>query len=126
VPREQFGSGFVAVKPALVDRSGPMPLRVFGVRLDPRVLAEKFGEFLPTEVAARGECLSWPFWQMGSAPYLGGGFGHFYTYAPIKIEYAIDRFAIEAKRQLDVLDRRLANYDPRDLTILYFGVRNCH
>ncbi len=110
---DQFGSGFVAVNPnskipALVDRSGPTPIRVFESGAILLYLAEKFGAFLPTEVAARAECLSWLFWQMGSAPYLGGGFGHFYAYAPIKIEYAIDRFAMEVKRQLDVLDRRLA------------------
>jgi GST-like protein len=110
---EQFGSGFVAVNPnskipALMDRSGPKPIRVFESGAILLYLAEKFGAFLPTEAAARAECLSWLFWQMGSAPYLGGGFGHFYAYAPIKIEYAIDRFAMEAKRQLDVLDRRLA------------------
>jgi GSH-dependent disulfide-bond oxidoreductase len=110
---DQFGSGFVAVNPnskipALMDRSGPKPIRVFESGAILMHLAEKFGAFLPTEVAARAECLSWLFWQMGSAPYLGGGFGHFYAYAPIKIEYAIDRFAMETKRQLDVLDRRLA------------------
>ena len=110
---EQFGSGFVAVNPnskipALLDRSGPKPIRVFETAAIMVYLAEKFGAFLPTETAARAECLSWLFWQMGSAPYLGGGFGHFYAYAPIKIEYAIDRFAMETKRQLDVLDRRLA------------------
>ena len=110
---EQFGSGFVAVNPnskipALLDRSGPKPIRVFETGAILVYLAEKFGEFLPTETSARAECLSWLFWQMGSAPYLGGGFGHFYAYAPIKIEYAIDRFAMETKRQLDVLDRRLA------------------
>lgn len=110
---DQFGSGFVAVNPnskipALLDRSGPMPIRVFESGAILMHLAEKFGAFLPTEVAARAECLSWLFWQMGSGPYLGGGFGHFYAYAPTKIEYAIDRFAMEAKRQLDVLDRRLA------------------
>jgi GST-like protein len=110
---EQFGSGFVAVNPnskipALLDRSGPKPIRVFESGAILLYLAEKFGAFLPTEPAARAECLSWLFWQMGSAPYLGGGFGHFYAYAPTKIEYAIDRFAMEAKRQLDVLDRRLA------------------
>ena len=109
---DQFGSGFVAVNPnskipALMDRSGPKPIRVFETGSILMYLAEKFGEFLPTERAARAECLSWLFWQMGSAPYLGGGFGHFYAYAPVKIEYAIDRFAMEAKRQLDVLDRRL-------------------
>ena len=110
---DQFGSGFVAVNPnskipALVDRSGPTPIRVFESGAILMHLAEKFGAFLPTEVGARAECLSWLFWQMGSAPYLGGGFGHFYAYAPTKMEYAIDRFAMEAKRQLDVLDRRLA------------------
>ncbi len=110
---DQFGSGFVAANPnskipALVDRSGPEPIRVFESGAILLHLAEKFGAFLPIETAARAECLSWLFWQMGSAPYLGGGFGHFYAYAPTKIEYAIDRFAMEAKRQLDVLDRRLA------------------
>jgi GST-like protein len=110
---EQFGSGFVAANPnskipALVDRSGPKPIRVFESGAILLYLAEKFGAFVPTEPAARAECLSWLFWQMGSAPYLGGGFGHFYAYAPTKIEYAIDRFAMETKRQLDVLERRLA------------------
>jgi GSH-dependent disulfide-bond oxidoreductase len=110
---DQFGSGFVAANPnskipALVDRSGPKPIRVFESGSILIYLAEKFGVFLPTEVDARAECLSWLFWQMGSAPYLGGGFGHFYAYAPTKIEYAIDRFAMEVKRQLDVLNRRLA------------------
>jgi GST-like protein len=110
---DQFGSGFVAINPnskipALLDRSGPTPIRVFESGAILMHLAEKFGAFLPTETAARAECLSWLFWQMGSAPYLGGGFGHFYAYAPTKMEYAIDRFAMEAKRQLDVLDRRLA------------------
>jgi GST-like protein len=110
---DQFGSGFVDVNPnskipALMDRSEPTPIRVFESGAILMYLAEKFGAFLPTEPAARAECLSWLFWQMGSAPYLGGGFGHFYAYAPTKIEYAIDRFAMEAKRQLDVLDRRLA------------------
>jgi len=110
---DQFGSGFVAVNPnskipALMDRSGPEPIRVFESGAILMHLAEKFGEFLPTETAARAECLSWLFWQMGSAPFLGGGFGHFYAYAPFKIEYAIDRYAMEVKRQLDVLDRRLA------------------
>ena len=94
--------------PALMDRSGPTPIRVFESGAILLYLAEKFGAFLPTEAGARAECLSWLFWQMGSAPYLGGGFGHFYAYAPTKIEYAIDRFAMEVKRQLDVLDRRLA------------------
>jgi GSH-dependent disulfide-bond oxidoreductase len=111
---DQFGSGFVAINPnskipALLDRSGPKPIRVFESGAILMHLAEKFGAFLPTEASARAECLSWLFWQMGSAPYLGGGFGHFYAYAPTKIEYAIDRFAMEAKRQLDVLDRRLAD-----------------
>jgi GST-like protein len=110
---EQFGSGFVKVNPnskipALMDRSGPTPIRVFESGAILLYLAEKFDAFLPKEAATRAECLSWLFWQMGSAPYLGGGFGHFYAYAPTKIEYAIDRFAMEAKRQLDVLDRRLA------------------
>jgi GSH-dependent disulfide-bond oxidoreductase len=110
---DQFGSGFVAANPnskipALMDHSGPKPIRVFESGAILLYLAEKFGEFLPKEGAARAECLSWLFWQMGSAPYLGGGFGHFYAYAPTKIEYAIDRFAMETKRQLDVLERRLA------------------
>ena len=110
---DQFGSGFVEINPnskipALLDRSGPTPIRVFESGAILMHLAEKFGAFLPTDVAKRAECLSWLFWQMGSAPYLGGGFGHFYAYAPIKIEYAIDRFTMETKRQLDVLDRRLA------------------
>jgi GST-like protein len=109
---DQFGSGFVAANPnskipALVDRSGPEPVRVFESGAILLHLAEKFGAFLPAG-AARAECLSWLFWQMGSAPYLGGGFGHFYAYAPEKLEYPINRFAMEAKRQLDVLDRRLA------------------
>jgi GST-like protein len=110
---DQFGSGFVAVNPnskipALMDRSGPEPIRVFESGAILLHLAEKFGAFLPASGPARAETLSWLFWQMGSAPYLGGGFGHFYAYAPTKIEYAIDRFAMEVKRQLDVLDRRLA------------------
>ncbi|HEX2590219.1 MAG TPA: glutathione-dependent disulfide-bond oxidoreductase [Rhizomicrobium sp.] len=110
---DQFTSGFVSVNPnskipALLDRSGPKPIRVFESGAILVHLAEKFGEFLPKDPAARAECFSWLFWQMGSAPYLGGGFGHFYAYAPFKIEYAIDRFAMEVKRQLDVLDRRLA------------------
>lgn len=110
---DQFSSGFVDINPnskipALLDRSGPKPIRVFESGAILVHLAEKFGAFLPTEPGARAECLSWLFWQMGSAPYLGGGFGHFYAYAPFKIEYAIDRFAMEVKRQLDVLDRRLA------------------
>ncbi len=111
----QFGSGFVEVNPnskipALVDRSGPEPIRVFESGAILIHLAEKFGAFLPTEPAKRAECLSWLFWQMGSAPFLGGGFGHFYAYAPTKIEYAIDRYAMEVKRQMDVLDRRLAEH----------------
>jgi GST-like protein len=110
---DQFSSGFVDINPnskipALCDRSGDTPVRVFESGAILLYLAEKFGAFVPTEPAARAECLSWLFWQMGSAPYLGGGFGHFYAYAPFKIEYAIDRFAMEVKRQLDVLDRRLA------------------
>jgi GST-like protein len=110
---DQFGSGFVAVNPnskipALVDRSGPKPVRVFESGAILLYLAEKFGAFLPRDLAQRTEALSWLFWQMGSAPYLGGGFGHFYVYAPVKIEYAIDRFAMEAKRQMDVLDKLLA------------------
>ena len=113
---DQFGSGFVAVNPnskipALVDRSGPAPIRVFESGSILLYLAEKFGAFVPTEPASRAECLSWLFWQMGSAPYVGGGFGHFYAYAPVKIEYAIDRFAMETKRQLDVLNRRLADHE---------------
>jgi GSH-dependent disulfide-bond oxidoreductase len=110
---DQFGSGFVGVNPnskipALLDRSGPTPIRVFESGAILIHLAERFGTFLPTEADARAECLSWLFWQMGSAPYLGGGFGHFYAYAPSKMEYPINRFAMEVKRQLDVLDRRLA------------------
>src|SRR6202158_1422584 len=109
---EQFGTGFVAVNPnskipVLVDRSGPKPIRVFETGAILMHLAEKFGELLPTEAAARAECLSWLFWQMGSTPYVGGGFGHFYAYAPIKIEYAIDRFTMETKRLLAVFDRRV-------------------
>ena len=111
---DQFGSGFVDVNPnskipALLDRSGPEPVRVFESGAILLHLAEKFGAFLPAGGAARAECLSWLFWQMGSAPFLGGGFGHFYAYAPRKIEYAIDRYAMEVKRQLDVLDRHLAD-----------------
>ena len=113
---DQFGSGFVAVNPnskipALLDRSGPEPVRVFESGAILVHLAEKFGAFLPRAGAARAEALSWLFWQMGSAPYLGGGFGHFYAYAPTKIEYAIDRFTMEAKRQLDVLDRQLKDHE---------------
>jgi glutathione S-transferase len=97
--------------PALLDRSGPKPIRVFESGAILMHLAEKFGAFLPTEIAARAECLSWLFWQMGSAPYLGGGFGHFYAYAPTKIEYAIDRFAMETKRQLDAIgSTRMTRY----------------
>jgi GST-like protein len=112
----QFGSGFVAINPnskipALLDRSGETPIRVFESGAILLHLAEKFGAFLPSGGAKRAECLSWLFWQMGSAPYLGGGFGHFYAYAPEKIEYAIDRFAMEVKRQLDVLDKRLADHE---------------
>jgi GST-like protein len=110
---EQFSSGFVEVNPnskipALSDRSGPTPVRVFESGAILLYLAEKFGALIPAEGAPRAECLSWLFWQMGSAPFLGGGFGHFYAYAPSKIEYAIDRYAMEVKRQLDVLDRHLA------------------
>jgi len=110
---DQFGSGFVEVNPnskipALMDRSGARPIRVFESGSILLYLAEKFGDFLPRDIETRTECLNWLFWQMGSAPYVGGGFGHFYNYAPIKIEYAIDRFAMETKRQLDVLNRRLA------------------
>ncbi len=112
---QQFSSGFVAANPnskipALIDRSGPTPIRVFESGAILLHLAEKFDAFLPKGGAERAECLSWLFWQMGSAPYLGGGFGHFYAYAPLKIEYAIDRFAMEIKRQLDVLDRHLADH----------------
>ena len=111
---DQFGSGFVAVNPnskipALLDRSAPTPVRVFESGAILLYLAEKFDAFMPEGGAARAECLSWLFWQMGSAPFLGGGFGHFYAYAPTKIEYAIDRYAMEVKRQLDVLERRLAD-----------------
>ncbi len=109
---QQFGSGFVSINPnskipALLDRSGPSPIRIFESGAILVHLAEKFGAFLPTDPAQRAETLSWLFWQMGSAPYLGGGFGHFYAYAPEKFEYAINRFAMEVKRQLDVLDKRL-------------------
>jgi GST-like protein len=110
---EQFGSGFVAANPnskipVMVDHSGPQPVRVFESGAILLYLAEKFGAFVPTDPALRAECMSWLFWQMGSAPFLGGGFGHFYAYAPEKIRYAIDRYAMEVKRQMDVLDRRLA------------------
>ena len=112
---DQFGSGFVDVNPnskipALMDHGTTPPTRVFESGAILLYLAEKFGALLPTEHRARTECLSWLFWQMGAAPYLGGGFGHFYAYAPVKIEYCIDRFAMEVKRQLDVLDRHLANH----------------
>ena len=112
---DQFGSGFVAINPnskipALLDRSAPKPIRIFESGAILMYLAEKFGAFLPTDPATRAECLSWLFWQMGSAPYLGGGFGHFYAYAPTKMEYPINRFAMEVKRQLDVLDRHLADH----------------
>ena len=110
---DQFGSVFVDINPnskipALVDYSGDAPLRVFESGSILVHLAEKFGAFLPSDLAARTECMNWLFWQMGSAPYLGGGFGHFYAYAPYKMEYPIDRFSMEVKRQLDVLDRQLA------------------
>ena len=122
---DQFSSGFVGINPnskipAMVDRSGPKPIRIFEFGAILLYLAEKFDAFLPTEPAERAECFSWLFWQMGSAPFLGGGFGHFYAYAPIKIEYAIDRYAMETKRLLDVLDRRLAESEyvaGRDYTI---------
>ena len=111
---EQFGTGFVSVNPnskipALLDRSGPTPIRVFESGAILMHLAEKFNAFIPSGGNERAQCLSWLFWQMGSAPYLGGGFGHFYAYAPVKIEYAIDRFTMETKRLLDVLDRHLAD-----------------
>ena len=111
---DQFGSGFVDINPnskipALMDRSGPTPIRVFESGAILLYLADKFGAFLPTDPAGRTEALNWLFWQMGAGPFLGGGFGHFYHYAPVKIEYAIDRYAMEVKRQLDVLDRQLAN-----------------
>ena len=110
---DQFGSGFVAINPnskipALVDYSTPKPTRVFESGSILLYLADKFGAFVPKDPSDRAECLSWLFWQMGSAPYLGGGFGHFYAYAPYKMEYPIDRFTMEVKRQLDVLDKRLA------------------
>lgn len=112
----QFSSGFVEINPnskipALLDRSGEKPVRVFESGAILLYLAEKFGAFLPTESAARTECLNWLFWQMGAAPFLGGGFGHFYAYAPTKIEYAIDRYAMEVKRQLDLLDRQLKEHE---------------
>ena len=113
---DQFGSGFVDINPnskipALVDHSGPTPQRVFESGAILLYLAEKFGKFIPVDAGARAETLSWLFWQMGSAPYLGGGFGHFYAYAPEKLEYPINRFSMETKRQLDVLDRQLAEHE---------------
>ena len=110
---DQFGSGFVALNPnskipALLDRSGPEPFRVFESGAIMLHLAEKFDAFIPTDAKGRAECLSWLMWQMGSAPFIGGGFGHFYAYAPIKIEYAIDRYSMETKRLFDVADQRLA------------------
>ena len=110
---DQFGSGFVAINPnskipALLDRSGPEPIRLFESGAMMLHLAEKFGAFIPTDAKGRAECLSWLMWQMGSAPFIGGGFGHFYAYAPIKIEYAIDRYAMETKRLFDVADKRLS------------------
>ncbi|MCY4500672.1 MAG: glutathione-dependent disulfide-bond oxidoreductase [Alphaproteobacteria bacterium] len=110
---DQFGSGFVAINPnskipALVDHSTPKPTRVFESGAILLYLAEKFGAFIPEDPTERAECLSWLFWQMGSAPYLGGGFGHFYAYAPEKFQYPIDRYTMEVKRQLDVIDRQLA------------------
>ena len=112
---DQFGSGFVGVNPnskipAMIDRSGAEPVRIFESGSILLYLAEKFGAFIPTDVKAKTECMSWLFWLTGSAPYLGGGFGHFYHYAPVKIKYAVDRFAMETKRQLDVLDRHLADH----------------
>jgi len=113
---EQFGSGFVSVNPnskipALMDRSTSTPIRIFESGSILTYLAEKFGAFIPQDPARRAECFSWLFWQVASTPYLGGGFGHFYAYAPIKFEYCIDRFTMEVKRQLDVLDRRLAEHE---------------
>lgn len=127
---DQFSSGFVEANPnskipALMDHSEDPHVRIFESGAILTYLAEKFGMFLPTERAARAECLSWLFWQMGSAPYLGGGFGHFYAYAPMKIEYAIDRFAMEVKRQMDVLDKRLAENEyiaGAELTIADFAI----
>ena len=112
---DQFGSGFVEINPnskipAMVDRSGPEPVRLFESGSILLYLADKFGAFIPEDPAERAECVNWLFWQMGSAPYLGGGFGHFYKYAPEKFEYPIDRFTMETKRQLDVLDRHLADH----------------
>lgn len=109
---DQFGSGFVAINPnskipALLDRSGPEPIRLFESGAMMLHLAEKFGAFIPSDAKGRAECLSWLMWQMGSAPFIGGGFGHFYAYAPIKIEYAIDRYSMETKRLFDVANNRL-------------------
>jgi len=126
----QFSSGFVEANPnskipALMDHSGDTPVRVFESGAILMHLAEKFDMFMPKSGAARAECLSWLFWQMGSAPYLGGGFGHFYAYAPMKIEYCIDRFAMEVKRQLDVLDQRLADNEfivGNEITVADFGI----
>ena len=111
---DQFGSGFVEVNPnskipALIDNSAATPIHLFESGSSLLYLAEKFGALIPTEISKRQECINWLFWQMGSAPYLGGGFGHFYTYAPVKIKYGIDRFSMEVKRQLDVLDRHLSD-----------------
>lgn len=127
---DQFSSGFVEVNPnskipALMDRSEDPNARIFESGAILTYLAEKFGIFLPTDRVTRAECLSWLFWQVGSAPYLGGGFGHFYAYAPIKIEYAIDRFAMETKRQMDVLDKRLAEHEfiaGDELTVADFAI----
>lgn len=127
---DQFTSGFVGVNPnskipAMLDVSTDPHQRVFESGAILIYLAEKFGQFLPTDHAARAECLSWLFWQVGSAPYLGGGFGHFYAYAPMKIEYAIDRFAMEVKRQMDVLDKQLAKTEfiaGKDLTVADFAI----
>lgn len=127
---DQFGSGFVDINPnskipALMDHAGDTPLRVFESGSILMHLAEKFDMFLPKSGPARTECLSWLFWQMGSAPYLGGGFGHFYAYAPMKIEYCIDRFSMEVKRQLDVLDQQLAKHEfiaGDEMTIADFAI----
>ena len=131
---DQFGSGFVDINPnskipALMDRSGTRAIRVFESGSILLYLADKFKALLPTEVQARTECMNWLFWQMGSAPYLGGGFGHFYAYAPFKIEYAIDRFAMEVKRELDVLDKHLANneyFSGIAFVCLYYKYIQCH
>ena len=112
---DQFGSGFVNINPnskipAMVDRSGDEPIKIFESGAILLYLGEKFGEFIPTDPETKAKCMSWLFWLTGSAPYLGGGFGHFYNYAPMKIKYAVDRFSMETKRQLDVLDRHLAKH----------------